>query len=1063
MKSVAMLAAQRREPPPDPLVEEVRVAMALNGGVSLAVWMGGCAVELDCARRAHVGHEQLGAVGQAVPDRTVYHALCSAFRRELVIDLMSGSSAGGINGALLAAAIHSRRRLDPDYIREQWMSLGDFGQLLRRTSEPEPTSLMDGAYFHASLRGIFEELLERAEPAEHADRLADEVKLDITTTDVEGEARRFRDEWGEDLVASEYRQRFRFRDAPDFTVDRLATAARSSASFPIAFEPWRVGAGELLPEPAGERWVVDGGLLDNAPIRAVLDLIPSRGADREVKRFVCYMNADPTVPPAQAGGQAGPPLPRVIGYVLNLPRNATFVDHLTAIERAMNQGLLAGETELPLLALDRDALFATAGGLLPAYRLRRRLASLADVLDQPSLVEAAAQTLGQTQEVPWIPVALEAPPAPAWGWGVGAARRVIHLVLDLIRLALREATPGVRAELLAARIELDGLVAVLDEIKAEVTGNADIRELVETLAHGGDPGPVVRALHDLMQDEGRDPAIRRHLGAAAAVALRISPRLEHLEGVSAGAALFGPGWGPELAQGPLDEELFAAFLRRTLAVEVTRRAFSADEDVESAQQLRFAQLTPCAPALLFAAAPLDPGAPLWNTPGAKLTGVKLAHFAAFYRASWRANDYMWGRLDAAVRVVDMLVDAARARQVAREHRGPPPWELLADALLPHGGSPDQHWLVAEVIGESERPDEPLAARLGAALRDDLCNRDGSLTRTICARAAQLEILAHELPVVVQSSAADTELGTAGEPLDLPTAAPWREAIERIRAGETFPKRLGRDDPDELASALALRTTTHAAFVGLAAVRAAKLPLARILYMVRAPLLPVSGMVSRTLIYRIAVVLAYWAVAMYVASRLVTTQSETPRLGALWSWPTLATFVAAIGVAAVVFVPALRAVRASSASRRWSQWAWAAALAAAGGAVTLVWALAGELEREQVLVQAGAEAPPTALVVLALAVALGLPVALPIPPIRKRVNALLAKPWGGPVSLLLTLGPWLAMGAFSLFVLVDALSPFDGFRTTSALLALAAAPLLGLGYIAASGGVRHRAKAVAPQD
>ena len=47
---------------------------------------------------------------------------------------------------------------------------------------------------------------------------------------------------------------------------------------------------------------------------------------------------------------------------------------------------------------------------------------------------------------------------------------------------------------------------------------------------------------------------------------------------------------------------------------------------------------------------------------------------------------MWGRLDAAVRVVDLLVDAARARQVAREHRGPPPWELLADALLPDRGS-----------------------------------------------------------------------------------------------------------------------------------------------------------------------------------------------------------------------------------------------------------------------------------------------------------------------------------------------------------------------------------------
>jgi hypothetical protein len=195
--------------------------------------------------------------------------------------------------------------------------------------------------------------------------------------------------------------------------------------------------------------------------------------------------------------------------------------------------------------------------------------------------------------------------------------------------------------------------------------------------------------------------------------------------------------------------------------------------------------------------------------------------------------------------------------------------------------------------------------------------------------------------------------------------------------------------------------------------------------------------------------------MYVASRLVTTKDETPRLGALWSWPTLATFVAAAGVAAVVFVPGLRAARARSAGRRWSQLAWAAALAAAGGGVALIWALAGELEREQVLVQAGAEAPPTALVVLALAVALGLPVALPFPPVRKRVNALLARPWGGVVSLVLTLGPWLAMGAFSLLVLVDELSPFDGFRTTSAALALVAAPLLGLGYIAASGGVRRR--------
>jgi hypothetical protein len=102
------------------LVEEVRVAMALNGGVSLAVWMGGCAVELDCARRAHLGPEDVAPEGDRRPaPRTVYNALCTAFRRELVLDLMSGSSAGGINGALLAAAIVHHRRLDPQFVRNR--------------------------------------------------------------------------------------------------------------------------------------------------------------------------------------------------------------------------------------------------------------------------------------------------------------------------------------------------------------------------------------------------------------------------------------------------------------------------------------------------------------------------------------------------------------------------------------------------------------------------------------------------------------------------------------------------------------------------------------------------------------------------------------------------------------------------------------------------------------------------------------------------------------------------------------------------------------------------------
>src|SRR5438874_2610833 len=71
-------AARIRSRQPAAVHEEVRLAMALNGGVSLAVWMGGVAVELDCARRAHLGPEPATTTSG---ERTIYSALCLAFDR----------------------------------------------------------------------------------------------------------------------------------------------------------------------------------------------------------------------------------------------------------------------------------------------------------------------------------------------------------------------------------------------------------------------------------------------------------------------------------------------------------------------------------------------------------------------------------------------------------------------------------------------------------------------------------------------------------------------------------------------------------------------------------------------------------------------------------------------------------------------------------------------------------------------------------------------------------------------------------------------------------------------
>ena len=62
----------------------------------------------------------------------------------------------------------------------------------------------------------------------------------------------------------------------------------------------------------------------------------------------------------------------------------------------------------------------------------------------------------------------------------------------------------------------------------------------------------------------------------------------------------------------------------------------------------------------------------------KLAGLQLAHFGAFYKQSWRANDWMWGRHDAVQRLAQILLEPARLRQLGydvkfvadtgREHR-----------------------------------------------------------------------------------------------------------------------------------------------------------------------------------------------------------------------------------------------------------------------------------------------------------------------------------------------------------------------------------------------------------
>ena len=107
--------------------------------------------------------------------------------------------------------------------------------------------------------------------------------------------------------------------------------------------------------------MVDGGLLDNAPIRAALELIPTRPATRQVRRLLCYVVGDPTPPAVPVAVEEAPTPLRVLGVVFNVPREAPFADQFKALQAATRNPKIAIDAEHDLLTMDLTALEAVAG------------------------------------------------------------------------------------------------------------------------------------------------------------------------------------------------------------------------------------------------------------------------------------------------------------------------------------------------------------------------------------------------------------------------------------------------------------------------------------------------------------------------------------------------------------------------------------------------------------------------------------------------------------------------------------------------------------------------------
>ena len=320
---------------------ELRLALVCYGGVSLAVYMHGVTKELQSLIRAARKFDDAWPEKSENPFSTGTEAAYFDALRDLAdrghpfsvsIDIIGGTSAGGINGIALSKGLAHGASQEP--LKKVWIEDGDIRRLLRA---PAFAGLLAQAFFAAThqvvrlssatspLRGelmarLILGALESMDKAPHEATLMPKggtLELFVPATDLDGfEVLVPSGAGGASQRDRHNAQVFKFcsedgQFGQTFTPD-LAFAARASASFPGAFAPVsqesfrkETRRDELTfhssvfhynyssPDHAKKVYFVDGGVLDNAPFDVVISAIGRRRADSEVYRRIAYIEPDP--------------------------------------------------------------------------------------------------------------------------------------------------------------------------------------------------------------------------------------------------------------------------------------------------------------------------------------------------------------------------------------------------------------------------------------------------------------------------------------------------------------------------------------------------------------------------------------------------------------------------------------------------------------------------------------------------------------------------------------------------------------------------------------------------
>ncbi len=219
-----------------------------------------------------------------------------------------------------------------------------------------------GAGFSTMLLGAFEAMAASGNgPA----LIPNDQPLDlfVTVTDFRGHAERLRLHSPREIAEQEHRLTLEFRHwtANEKTLGEapgLVYAARATASFPGAFPPFTVTELDGVVKAKGMTWsdrqpfldrilprtpgkveelvLIDGSVLANAPFRPAIEALRDRPAQREVDRRFVYIDPKPGIRAVSLTRKGENALPgffaTIFGAMSDIPREQPIRDSLEAIE-----------------------------------------------------------------------------------------------------------------------------------------------------------------------------------------------------------------------------------------------------------------------------------------------------------------------------------------------------------------------------------------------------------------------------------------------------------------------------------------------------------------------------------------------------------------------------------------------------------------------------------------------------------------------------------------------------------------------------------------------------------